>query len=113
MTYLTITPWTLYFDGLVCNEGQGIDFVLVLPSNTSFDLSSRLKTYCTKNQAEYESLFVGDRYPPGPLEGWKASRKTLGPLFCKATPSWARGGITGRTDRRKIGSTRAQAAQWI
>jgi hypothetical protein len=56
---------------------------------------------------------VGDRYPPGPLEGWKASRKTPGPLFRKATPSWARGGITGRVDRRKIGSTRAQAAQWI
>jgi hypothetical protein len=24
MSYLTITPWTLYFDGSVCNEGQGI-----------------------------------------------------------------------------------------
>jgi hypothetical protein len=23
---------------------------------------------------------VGERYPPGPLEGWKASRKTPGPL---------------------------------
>jgi hypothetical protein len=56
---------------------------------------------------------AGDRYPPGPLEGWKASRKTPGSLFRKATPSWARGGITGRMDRRKIGSTRAQAAQWI
>jgi hypothetical protein len=56
---------------------------------------------------------MGDRYPPVPLEGWKASRKTLGPLFRKATPLWARGGITGRMDRRKIGSTRAQMAQWI
>jgi hypothetical protein len=24
ISYLTITPWTLYFDGSVCNEGQGI-----------------------------------------------------------------------------------------
>jgi ribonuclease HI len=30
--------------------------VLVSPSNASFDLSSRLKTYCTNNQAEYEAL---------------------------------------------------------
>jgi hypothetical protein len=56
---------------------------------------------------------VGYRYPPSPLEGWKASRKTPGPLFRKATPSWARGGISGRMDRCKIGSTQAQAAQWI
>jgi hypothetical protein len=33
---------------------------------------------------------VGDRYPPGPLEGKKASRKALGPLFREAMPSWAR-----------------------
>jgi ribonuclease HI len=56
MSYLTITPWTLYFDGSVCNEGQGIGIVLVSPSNVSFDFSSRLKTYCTNNQAEYEAL---------------------------------------------------------
>jgi hypothetical protein len=56
---------------------------------------------------------VGDRYPPGPLEGKKASRKASGPLFRKAIPSWARGGMSGRMDRHKIGSTRAQAAQWI
>jgi hypothetical protein len=34
---------------------------------------------------------VGDRYPPGPVEGKKASRKALGLLSRKATPSWARG----------------------
>jgi hypothetical protein len=22
MSYITITPWTLYFDGSICNEGQ-------------------------------------------------------------------------------------------
>jgi ribonuclease HI len=58
-SYLTITPWTLYFDGLVCNEGQGIGIVLVSPSNVSFDFSSRLKAYCTNNQAEYEALLFG------------------------------------------------------
>jgi hypothetical protein len=59
ISYLTITPWTLYFDGSVCNEGQGIGIVLVLPSNVSFDFSSRLKSYCTNNQAEYETLLFG------------------------------------------------------
>jgi ribonuclease HI len=62
MSYLTITPWTLYFDESVWNEGQGIGIVLVSPSNVSIDFSSRLKTYCTNNQAEYEALlFVLER----------------------------------------------------
>jgi hypothetical protein len=52
ISYLTFTPWTLYFDGSVCNKEQGIDIVLVSPSNASFDFSNRLKTYCTNNQAE-------------------------------------------------------------
>jgi hypothetical protein len=49
MSYLSVTPWTLYFDGSVCNEGQEIDIVLVSPSNAFFDFSSRLKTYCTNS----------------------------------------------------------------
>jgi hypothetical protein len=32
---------------------------------------------------------VGDRYPPGPLEGKKALRGALGQLPRKAIPSWA------------------------
>jgi hypothetical protein len=56
ISYLTVTPWTLYFDGSVCNEGQGIGIVLVSPSNAYFDFASRLETYCTNNQAEYEAL---------------------------------------------------------
>jgi hypothetical protein len=57
ISYLIVTPWNLYFDGLVYNEGQGIGIMLVSPSNVSFDFSSRLKTYYTNNQAEYEALF--------------------------------------------------------
>ena len=59
ISYLIVSPWTLYFDGSVCNEGQGIGIVLVSPSNVSFDFSSRLKTYCTNNQAKYEALLFG------------------------------------------------------
>jgi ribonuclease HI len=55
-SYLTVTPWTLYFDESVCNEGQGIGIVLV---SVSFDFSSRLKAYCTNNQAGYEALLFG------------------------------------------------------
>jgi hypothetical protein len=36
---------------------------------------------------------VGDRYPPGPLEGKKASREALGLLSRKAIPSWTKGGL--------------------
>jgi ribonuclease HI len=59
ISYLTVTPWALYFDGSVCNEGQGISIVLVSLSNVYFDFSSRLKTYCNNNQAEYEALLFG------------------------------------------------------
>jgi ribonuclease HI len=59
MSYLTITLLTLYSDGSVCNEGQGIGIVLVSPSNTYFYFSRRLKTYCTNNQAEYEFILFG------------------------------------------------------
>jgi ribonuclease HI len=59
MSYLTVIPWTLYFNGLVCNEGQGIGIVLVSSSNASFDFSSRLKPYCTNNQVKYEALLFG------------------------------------------------------
>jgi hypothetical protein len=57
--YITLTPWKLYFDGSVCNEGQGIGIVLVSPEGAAFDFSSRLKFYCINNQAEYEALLFG------------------------------------------------------
>jgi hypothetical protein len=41
---------------------------------------------------------VGDRYPPGPLEGQKTSRKDLGPIVRKVIPSWAWGGTSGEVD---------------
>jgi hypothetical protein len=31
ISYLNVTHWTLYFDGSVYNEGQGVDIVLVSP----------------------------------------------------------------------------------
>jgi ribonuclease HI len=49
----------MYFDGSVCNEEQGIGIVLGSPSNAYFDFSSRLKPYCTNNQAKYDALLFG------------------------------------------------------
>jgi ribonuclease HI len=59
ISYLTITLWSLYFDGSVCKEGQGIGIILVSPRNDTFDFSSRFKAHCTNNQAEYEDLLFG------------------------------------------------------
>jgi hypothetical protein len=58
---------------------------------------------------EYSDVFskggatgVGDRYPPSPLEGKKASQAALGQLPHKAIPSWARTELLAeRADTRK------------
>jgi ribonuclease HI len=49
----------MYFDGSVCNEGQGIDIVLVSPKSATFNFSRRLKAHCTENQAKYKALLFG------------------------------------------------------
>jgi hypothetical protein len=59
VSYITVTPFTLYFDGSVCKEGQGIDIMLVSPRGATFDFSSQLKAYCTSNKAKYEDLLLG------------------------------------------------------
>jgi hypothetical protein len=40
ISYITITPCTLYFDGSFFKEVQGIGIILVSPSNANFDFSS-------------------------------------------------------------------------
>ena len=34
--YITCTPWKLYFDGSVCDVGQGIGVVLISPNGAVF-----------------------------------------------------------------------------
>jgi len=46
----------LYFDGSVCDNGQGIGIVLISPSSAIFEFSDLLKEDCTNNQVEYEAL---------------------------------------------------------
>ena len=56
--YITCTPWKLYFDGSVCDDGQGIDAVLISPSGGIFEFSNRSKEDCTNNQFEYERSYL-------------------------------------------------------
>ena len=57
--YIICTPWRLYFDGSVCDDGRGIGAVLISPSGAAFEFSNRLEEYCTNNQVEYEALLFG------------------------------------------------------
>ena len=57
--YITCTLWKLYFDGSVCDDGQGIGVVLISPNGAVFEFSNRLEEECTNNQVEYEALLFG------------------------------------------------------
>jgi len=41
--YITCTPWKLYFDGLVWDNGKRYSAVLISPSGAIFEFSNRLK----------------------------------------------------------------------
>ena len=49
----------MYFDGSVCDDGQGICAVLISPNGAIFEFSNRLEEECTNNQVEYEALLFG------------------------------------------------------
>ena len=57
--YIVCTPWKLYFDGSVCDDGRGIGAVLISPNGASFEFSNQLEEYRTNNQVEYEALLFG------------------------------------------------------
>ena len=38
--YITCTPWKLYFDGSVCDDGQGIGVVLISLNGAIFEFSN-------------------------------------------------------------------------
>ena len=40
--HIFYTPWKLYFDGSVCDDGRGIGAVLISPSGDVFEFSNRL-----------------------------------------------------------------------
>ena len=57
--YVTCTPWKLYFDGSVCDDGQRIGAALISLNGAIFELSNRSKEDCTNNQVNYEVLLFG------------------------------------------------------
>jgi len=57
--YIICTLWKLYFDGLVCVDGQWIGAILISPNDAVFEFSNRLEEECTNNQVEYEALLFG------------------------------------------------------
>ena len=54
--YVTCTPWKLYFDGSVCDDGQQIGAILISPNGAVSEFSNRLEEECINNQVEYETL---------------------------------------------------------
>jgi ribonuclease HI len=54
-----LTPWKLFFDGLVCSDKQGIWIVFISPNGAYFEVASRLEYFCTNNQVGYEALLFG------------------------------------------------------
>ena len=59
ISIVSLVPWRLYFDGLVCSNGQGIGVVYISPHGAIFEASCHLEYFCTNNQAEYEALLFG------------------------------------------------------
>jgi hypothetical protein len=56
---VSICPWKLFFDGLVCREGQCVGVVLISPRGAVFEQSASLEYFYTNNQAEYEAILLG------------------------------------------------------
>jgi hypothetical protein len=50
ISLIQLSPWSLYFDGLICAKGRGAGCVIVSPSGVEIDLSARLEFACTNNE---------------------------------------------------------------
>jgi hypothetical protein len=51
--------WRLWFDGLVCSDGQCIGCFIMTPGAAKQELAIRLDFECTNNHAEYKALLSG------------------------------------------------------
>jgi len=59
VAYITCTPWKLYFNRSVCDDGQWIGAILISAIGAIFEFSNRFKEDCTNNQVEYEAILLG------------------------------------------------------
>ena len=49
---LEIVPWTLFFDGSMCDRGAGISIVLISPRGKNYEFALPIVATSTNNQAE-------------------------------------------------------------
>jgi len=56
---LEIVPWTLFFDGSMCDRGAGIGIVLISPQRRKYEFSLPIIATSTNNQAKYQALIKG------------------------------------------------------
>jgi hypothetical protein len=48
--------WEIFFDGSVCNHGQGVGCFIMSPNGVEYEMSTHLEFECTNNQVKYEAL---------------------------------------------------------
>ena len=51
--------WTMYFDGSISKEGDGVGIWIISPNRYSKVYYFKLTFECTNNVAEYEALLLG------------------------------------------------------
>ena len=56
---ISILPWTLFFDGSICDKGGGIGIMLISLRGLVFEYAFPIEPRVTNNQAEYEALLKG------------------------------------------------------
>ena len=52
------SPWKVYVDGAVNQQGSGVGLVLVSPKKITIEKSLRLGFSATNNKTEYEALLI-------------------------------------------------------
>jgi len=56
---MEVSPWTLFFDGSMCDQGAGMDIVLISPRGRRYEFSLLIVATSTNKQAEYQALVKG------------------------------------------------------
>jgi hypothetical protein len=53
---ILLAPWKLYFDGLVCSDGQGIGIIFISTNGAYFEMASRLEILESMDVKHVESF---------------------------------------------------------
>ena len=63
INYVEPMPWTLFFDGSLCKQGDSIGIGIISPLRVSFECAYSIKPMSISNQAEYEAILRGLQLP--------------------------------------------------